>query len=117
MEQRQSPQRYLKRIRYANKTPGADDGTLVVLDWGAVLDVPRWTRESILNVALSVGREDHDGIINEMYRLGMISPEVSRGEIHEGRLTDRLHSVLHFNGLPIDARTITDQILAHQASA
>jgi predicted unusual protein kinase regulating ubiquinone biosynthesis (AarF/ABC1/UbiB family) len=50
---------------------------------GAVLDVPRWTRESILNVALSVGREDHDGIINEMYRLGMISPEVSRGEIHE----------------------------------
>ena len=28
-----------------------DDGTLVVLDWGAVLEVPRWTRESILGVA------------------------------------------------------------------
>jgi predicted unusual protein kinase regulating ubiquinone biosynthesis (AarF/ABC1/UbiB family) len=72
---------------HADPHPGnllvQDDGTLVVLDWGAVLDVPRWTRESILNVALSVGREDHDGIINEMYRLGMISPEVSRGEIHE----------------------------------
>jgi len=59
------------------------DGTLIVLDWGAVLEVPRWTRESILNIALALGREDLDGVINEMYRLGMISPEVSRGEIRE----------------------------------
>jgi len=60
-----------------------DDGTLVVLDWGAVLEVPRWIRESILNVALALGREDLDGVINEMYRLGMISSDVSRGEIHQ----------------------------------
>ncbi len=60
-----------------------DDGTLVVLDWGAVLEVPRWTRGSILNVALALGREDLDAVINEMYHLGMISPEVSRGEIRE----------------------------------
>jgi predicted unusual protein kinase regulating ubiquinone biosynthesis (AarF/ABC1/UbiB family) len=60
-----------------------NDGTLIVLDWGAVLEVPRWTRESILGVALALGREDIDGVINEMYRLGMISPEVSRGEIRE----------------------------------
>ncbi len=71
-----------------------DDGTLVVLDWGAALEVPRWTRESILNVALALGREDIDGVINEMYRLGMISPEVSRGEIREAateilRIVDR----------------------------
>ena len=72
---------------HADPHPGnllvEDDGTLIVLDWGAVLDVPRWTRESILGVALAVGREDIDGLINEMYRLGMISPEVSRGEIRE----------------------------------
>lgn len=60
-----------------------DDGTLIVLDWGAVLEVPRWTRESILGLALSLARDDIDGVINEMYRLGMISPEVSRGEIRE----------------------------------
>ena len=60
-----------------------DDGTLVLLDWGAVLEVPKWTRESILGVALAMGREDIDGVINEMYRMGMISPEVSRGEIRE----------------------------------
>jgi predicted unusual protein kinase regulating ubiquinone biosynthesis (AarF/ABC1/UbiB family) len=59
------------------------DGTIVVLDWGMVLEVPRWTRESILGVAVAVEREDLDGIINGMYRLSMISPEVSRGEIKE----------------------------------
>ncbi len=72
---------------HADPHPGnllvQDDGTLIVLDWGAVLDVPRWTRESILGVALAVGREDIDGVINEAYRLGMISPEVSRGDIRE----------------------------------
>lgn len=72
---------------HADPHPGnllvQDDGTLVLLDWGAVMEVPRWTRESILGVALALGREDIDGVINEMYRLGMISPEVSRGEIRE----------------------------------
>jgi len=72
---------------HADPHPGnllvQDDGTLIVLDWGAVLEVPRWTRESILRIALALGREDIDSVINEMYRLGMISPEVSRGEIRE----------------------------------
>jgi predicted unusual protein kinase regulating ubiquinone biosynthesis (AarF/ABC1/UbiB family) len=83
---------------HADPHPGnllvQDDGTLVLLDWGATLEVPRWTRESILRTALAVGREDIDGVINEMYRLGMISPEVSRGEIREAateilRIVDR----------------------------
>lgn len=72
---------------HADPHPGnllvQSDGTLVLLDWGAVTEVPRWTRDSILGVALALGREDIDGVINEMYRLGMISPEVSRGEIRE----------------------------------
>ena len=72
---------------HADPHPGnllvQDDGTIVVLDWGMVLDVPRWTREYILDLALAVEREDLDGMINGMYRLGMISPDVSRGEIRE----------------------------------
>jgi predicted unusual protein kinase regulating ubiquinone biosynthesis (AarF/ABC1/UbiB family) len=72
---------------HADPHPGnllvQDDGTLVLLDWGAVLEVPKWTRESILGAALAIGREDIDSVINEMYRLGMISSEVSRGEIRE----------------------------------
>lgn len=75
---------------HADPHPGnilvQDDGTIVLLDWGMVVEVPRWTRESILNVALAVAREDLDGIINGMYQLGMISPEVSRGEIREAAL-------------------------------
>ena len=62
------------------------DGTLIILDWGMVVEIPRWTRETILNIALAVAREDLDGIINGMYQLGMISPEVSRGEIREAAL-------------------------------
>ena len=72
---------------HADPHPGnllvQDDGTIVVLDWGMVLDVPSWTREYILDLALAVERDDLDGMINGMYRLGMISPEVSRGEIRE----------------------------------
>jgi predicted unusual protein kinase regulating ubiquinone biosynthesis (AarF/ABC1/UbiB family) len=72
---------------HADPHPGnilvQDDGTLVVLDWGATLEVPRWTREAILRVALAVGREDLDAVINEMYRLGMISADVPRGDIRE----------------------------------
>ena len=72
---------------HADPHPGnilvQEDGTLVLLDWGAVLEVPKWTRESILSLALAVGREDIDGVINVMYGMGMISSEVSRGEIRE----------------------------------
>ena len=72
---------------HADPHPGnllvQEDGTIVVLDWGMVLDVPRWTRDYILDLALAVERDDLDGMINGMYRLGMISPEVSRGEIRE----------------------------------
>lgn len=75
---------------HADPHPGnilvQDDGTIILLDWGMVLDVPRWTRESILNIALSVGQENLDGIINGMYQLGMISPEVSRGEVREAAI-------------------------------
>jgi len=72
---------------HADPHPGnllvQEDGTIVVLDWGMVLHVPRWTREAILSMALAVEREDLDAMIGGMYRLGMISPEVSRGEVRE----------------------------------
>ncbi len=61
-------------------------GNIVVLDWGMALEVPRPVRESILSVALAVERDDLDAMINGMYRLGMISPEVPRGEIREAAL-------------------------------
>ena len=75
---------------HADPHPGnllvGPDGTIIVLDWGMVLDVPKQTRDTILSVALSVAREDLDGVISGMYGLGMISPEVSRGEIREAAI-------------------------------
>jgi len=72
---------------HADPHPGnllvEEDGRIVLLDWGMMLRVPRWTREAILGLALAVEKENLDGAINGMYQLGMISPEVSRGEIHE----------------------------------
>jgi len=75
---------FLHADPHAGNLMVAADGTIVILDWGMALDVPRWTRESIVSVALAVEREDLDAMINGMYRLGMISPEVSRSEIREG---------------------------------
>jgi predicted unusual protein kinase regulating ubiquinone biosynthesis (AarF/ABC1/UbiB family) len=75
---------------HADPHPGnllvAPDGGIVVLDWGMALEVPRWTRDSILSIALAVEREDLDAMINGMYRLGMISPDVSRGDIREAAM-------------------------------
>ena len=72
---------------HADPHPGnllvAEDGSLVVLDWGAVIEVPRWTRQTLLNLSVAVVRQDIDAAIGAMYRLGMIGPEVSRGEIRE----------------------------------
>jgi predicted unusual protein kinase regulating ubiquinone biosynthesis (AarF/ABC1/UbiB family) len=70
---------------HADPHPGnllvADDGSLVVLDWGMAIEVPRQMRDAMLNLALAVERNDLDQMISGMYRLGMISPEVARGEI------------------------------------
>jgi predicted unusual protein kinase regulating ubiquinone biosynthesis (AarF/ABC1/UbiB family) len=75
---------------HADPHPGnilvAEEGRIVLLDWGMVLRVPKWSREAILNLALAVERENLDGTINGMYQLGMISPEVSRGEIREAAI-------------------------------
>ncbi|MCA1791529.1 MAG: hypothetical protein LC667_17270 [Thioalkalivibrio sp.] len=101
---------------HADPHPGnllvEEDGTLVLLDWGAVLEVPKWTRESILSAALAIGREDIDGVINQMYRLGMISPEVSRGEIREAateilRIVERANTT---NGQRVVEEIVTEML-------
>lgn len=72
---------------HADPHPGnilvQDDGTVVFLDFGMVVRVERTTRDRILRIALAAARDDTDGIINGMYELGMIDPEISRAEIRE----------------------------------
>ncbi|MEO5511307.1 MAG: AarF/UbiB family protein, partial [Longimicrobiales bacterium] len=59
------------------------DGTIVLLDWGMVVQLTRNTRDGLLRTAMAAGRDDLDGIINGMYELGMIDPEISRAEIRD----------------------------------
>jgi predicted unusual protein kinase regulating ubiquinone biosynthesis (AarF/ABC1/UbiB family) len=59
------------------------DGTVVFVDWGMVLQLDRSTRDAILRLALAAGRNDLDGIINGMYALGMIDPNISRAEVRD----------------------------------
>lgn len=59
------------------------DGTIVFLDFGMVVQIQRTTRERILRIALATARDDVDALINGMYELGMIDPEISRSEIRD----------------------------------
>jgi len=59
------------------------EGRLVFLDWGMVVQLSRSTRDRILRVSLAAGREDLDAMINGMYELGMIDPEISRSDVRE----------------------------------
>ncbi len=72
---------------HADPHPGnilvQEDGTIVFLDWGMVVQLSRSTRDSILRIALAAARDDLDGIISGMYELGMIDPEISRAEVRD----------------------------------
>ena len=59
------------------------DGTLVFIDWGMVVKLSRSTRDNIIKLALAAARDDLDSMINGMYELGMIDPEISRAEVRD----------------------------------
>jgi predicted unusual protein kinase regulating ubiquinone biosynthesis (AarF/ABC1/UbiB family) len=74
-------------ILHADPHPGNilvdRQGRVVLLDWGMVVQLRPPTRDRIIRVAMSAAREDVDGIINGMYELGMIDPDISRAEIRD----------------------------------
>ncbi len=74
-------------ILHADPHPGNilvdGDGRVVLLDWGMVVQLRPATRDQIIRVAMAAAREDVDGIINGMYELGMIDPDISRAEIRD----------------------------------
>jgi predicted unusual protein kinase regulating ubiquinone biosynthesis (AarF/ABC1/UbiB family) len=72
---------------HADPHPGnilvEEDGTIVFLDFGMVVHVERSTRDRIMQIAVAAARDDVDGVINGMYELGMIDPEISRSEVRD----------------------------------
>jgi predicted unusual protein kinase regulating ubiquinone biosynthesis (AarF/ABC1/UbiB family) len=74
-------------VLHADPHPGNmlvdPQGRIVLLDWGMVVQLRPPTRDRIIRVAMAAAREDVDGIINAMYELGMIDPDISRAEIRD----------------------------------
>ncbi len=59
------------------------EGRIIFLDWGMALRLSRSTRDQLLRVSLAAAREDVDDLINGMYELGMIDPEITRAEVRD----------------------------------
>ncbi len=74
-------------VLHADPHPGnilvQDDGTIIFLDFGMVVTIERSMREQLFRLALAASRDDLDAMINIMYEMGMIDPEVSRAEIRD----------------------------------
>jgi predicted unusual protein kinase regulating ubiquinone biosynthesis (AarF/ABC1/UbiB family) len=74
-------------VLHADPHPGnilvQDDGRIVFLDFGMVVHVERSTRDRLFRLALAAARDDLDAMLNAMYELGMIDPEVSRAEVRD----------------------------------
>jgi predicted unusual protein kinase regulating ubiquinone biosynthesis (AarF/ABC1/UbiB family) len=74
-------------VLHADPHPGnilvQDDGRVVFLDFGMIVTIERSTRDKLFRLSLAAARDDLDAMINEMYGLGMIDPEVSRTEIRD----------------------------------
>lgn len=59
------------------------NGTVVFLDWGMAVELSQANRDRTVRLALAIGRDDIDAMVNEMYALGMIEQDVSRAEIRD----------------------------------
>lgn len=74
-------------VLHADPHPGnilvQDDGRVVFLDFGMIVTIERSTRDKLFRLSLAAARDDLDAMVNEMYGLGMIDPEVSRTEIRD----------------------------------
>jgi len=66
----------------------ADDGALVLLDFGLVIRVPRERRKQLVDTAFAAIRNDPRGVVDGFYSLGIIEPGVERARIE--RLADAL---------------------------
>ena len=72
---------------HADPHPGnllvAEDGTLVLLDFGMVVRVERETRLALIQTILAAVRQDVDAVVAGFYELGLLDPEVDRGTVRD----------------------------------
>jgi len=82
-------------VYHADPHPGnllvADDGTLVLLDFGVVIAVDRDRRRQLLDTMIASARGDRAGTVNGLYAMGVAVPGADRAQIE--RLVDVLLSL------------------------
>lgn len=72
---------------HADPHPGnllwRDDGTLVLLDFGLVVRVPRATRRALIRTVFAAIRKDPAGVVDGFYALGVVQPGVPRATVEQ----------------------------------
>lgn len=72
-------------VYHADPHPGnllvADDGTLVLLDFGVVIAVDRDRRRQLLDTMIASARGDRAGTVAGLYAMGVVAPGADRAQI------------------------------------
>lgn len=70
---------------HADPHPGnllwGDDGRVVLLDFGLVVDVPRSTRLALVRTVFAAIKKDAIGVVDGFYALGVVQPGIERSVI------------------------------------
>jgi predicted unusual protein kinase regulating ubiquinone biosynthesis (AarF/ABC1/UbiB family) len=78
-------------VLHADPHPGNllvdPQGRLVLLDFGMVVRVEQGLRLRLVQTVIAAGRQDVEGIINGMYALGILGPEVDRATMQDAART------------------------------
>jgi predicted unusual protein kinase regulating ubiquinone biosynthesis (AarF/ABC1/UbiB family) len=74
-------------LYHADPHPGnllvADDGTLILLDFGLVIQVGRERRGQLLETVIASARSDRRGTVDGLYAMGVVEPGADRAQIEQ----------------------------------
>lgn len=74
-------------LYHADPHPGnilvADDGTLILLDFGLVIPVGLERRQQLLDTVLASARGDRPGTVEGLYAMGVVEPSAARSQIEQ----------------------------------
>ena len=101
---------------HADPHPGnllvADDGTLVLLDFGMVVPVPPPVRRALVATAFAGIKRDADGVVDGFYSLGLVTPGASRERIRQ--LVGLLFEVADSHSTAMErAQLLADEVMAN----
>ncbi|MEW6734600.1 MAG: AarF/UbiB family protein [Acidobacteriota bacterium] len=89
-----------KGVYHADPHPGniyiRPDGRIIIFDFGVVRTLSDETRRNLVQLGLAAVRKDIDGVIECLYKLGILLPSADRAI---ARSTAEKFAALHFKGL------------------